>query len=201
MRNPGSVSGEANENQVRLSFCTANDLRPRSDAVLELQAACYSPPPWCYSEQEVAEYADELQRHLNHDGFEAVVALDGDGLAGVAYGFTGPVQIPDDGGFYRSVVQALGRTRVDQELAGQPFEVLQVMVHPGRRRIGIARTLLSRLVDHHPRAWLATLPDSPAARLYQKAGWRRLRPTFDLWGRDCEVWLRSPPQHPFTATH
>ncbi|HVD04087.1 MAG TPA: GNAT family N-acetyltransferase [Candidatus Dormibacteraeota bacterium] len=90
------------------------------------------------------------------------------------------------------VVAAVGRARADELLSGHPFEVVQVMVEPATQRQGIGRALLERLIADMGRAWLVTLPESPASRLYRSAGWQPLQLRLSLWGRELEVWVRGP---------
>jgi GNAT superfamily N-acetyltransferase len=46
------------------------------------------------------------------------------------------------------------------------------MVDPAHQCKGIGRTLLTRFTIGWPSAWLCTHPDSPAARMYRRDGWR-----------------------------
>jgi GNAT superfamily N-acetyltransferase len=64
------------------------------------------------------------------------------------------------------------------------------MVDPAVQRCGIGRSLLDRHVAKEVRAWLVTLPGSPAASLHESAGWHRLSPHFTLWGRELEAWTK-----------
>lgn len=169
----------------------ASGLRSVVIDVTQMQAVSYRLPPWSYSEEEIAGYSTELERHLELPGFRATTAREGGRLVGVAYGFPGPERIPDGAAFYGPVVAALGRARADELLSGHPFEVVQVMVEPASQRQGIGRALLERLIADMGRAWLVTLPESPASRLYRSAGWQPLQPHLSLWGRELEVWVRG----------
>lgn len=170
---------------------TGSGLRGVAAEVTTLMAPCYRPPPFNLTEGEIAEYSIDLERQLGHEDLRATTAWGADRLIGVAYGFHGPERIPDAGEFYGPVVSALGRPRVDRLLSGRPFEVVQVMVEPSTQRLGVGRDLLERLVTDVARAWLVTLPDSPASRLYRSAGWQPLQPSFSRWGREHEIWGRG----------
>ena len=167
----------------------ADQLRARRQQILDLHRACYAPAPWNLSADEIAGYEGALDRHLNIPGLEAVTAVEGEALVGVAYGFPGPERLPDDdGGFYGSVVEALGRRAAEGLVSGRPFEVAQVMVGRDVQGRGVGRAVFDLLVADKPRAWLVTLPGSPASRLYAAAGWQRLAPRISLRGRENEIW-------------
>jgi GNAT superfamily N-acetyltransferase len=51
--------------------------------------------------------------------------------------------------------------------------VAELMVAPAHRRRGVGCSLLSRYVEGHPRAWLATHPEAEAVALYESQGWIR----------------------------
>ena len=157
-------------------------------SVTALQADAYRPPPWSYSDEEIAEFPGELERQLGFPGFRAITAHRAGRLVGTAYGVPGPERIPNSGAFYRPVVTALGRHRADVLLSDHPFEVVQLMVDPATQRQGIGRAILQRLVVKATRAWLVTLPDSPASQVYLASGWQPQRPRFPLWGREVEIW-------------
>jgi len=118
--------------QPAVEFNEMNASRLRSVAVdvTQMQAVSYHLPPWSYSEEEIAGYSTELERHLELPGFRATTAREGGRLVGVAYGFPGPERIPHSAAFYGPVVAALGRARADELLSGHPLEVIQVMVEP-----------------------------------------------------------------------
>lgn len=62
------------------------------------------------------------------------------------------------------------------------------MVDPAAQREGIGRVILQQLVVKATRAWLVTLPDSPASQVYLSSGWQPQRPRFPLCGREVETW-------------
>lgn len=122
-------------------------------------------------------------------GFEAVLAMDGDTLAGFAYGLplgrqTGwwdGLQPPPEDGF-------------TAETGARTFAVIDLGVLPEYRRRGLGRRLLTELLAarNEERATLATDPDRRSVQeMYERWGWRKAgrapggahttSPEFDLY--------------------
>ncbi|MBN6055000.1 GNAT family N-acetyltransferase, partial [Nonomuraea sp. RK-328] len=73
------------------------------------------------------------------------------------------------------LTEALGADVV-AGLARDAFEVAELCVHPEARGRGVGQALLEAAVADRPTAWLITSPEAPAARLYERLGWRAVGP-------------------------
>jgi ribosomal protein S18 acetylase RimI-like enzyme len=116
--------------------------------------------------------AEMYDPHCARDGFRLSVALDGDRLAGFAWGFVG-----HRGQYWPDrVVDALP-SEVSDEWVGGHFEFVELAVLPQYRSRGLGGRLHDVLMEDVPqsRALLGTdNSDSAAARLYASRGWRKL---------------------------
>ncbi|WP_067547671.1 GNAT family N-acetyltransferase [Nocardia crassostreae] len=146
----------------------------RLPAWMPLYNACFNPPPWNEPTRGAVEYTAQTAWHLEQPGFTALEARTPSGLpAGVAYGWPTPVPWPDTE-FYRAIVRDLPPHHAGQLAARGTFEVVELMVDPAMRGRGLARMLLDTLIANYRRAWLCTLPESPAAAMYRRWGWREM---------------------------
>jgi ribosomal protein S18 acetylase RimI-like enzyme len=151
---------------------TSAQLRQRAAEVLDVYAEAMQAPA------EVAKARHGvLTGHLDRDGFDAVAAVEGDRLLGVAYGYVGaPGQWWHD-----HVRAALSEDAVRDWLDGA-FEVCELHVRPADQRHGLGRALLDTLLEGKPcTSAVLTTPDAEtrARGFYRAAGWvdlaRRLR--------------------------
>ncbi|MFC9996802.1 GNAT family N-acetyltransferase [Nocardia sp. NPDC127526] len=137
-----------------------------------LYNACFSVPPWNSPTRDVMEYTAQTAWHLEQPGFTALEGRTPTGAtAGVAYGWPTPVPWPDTE-FYRDVTRDLPADQVRRLQSPGTFEVVELMVDPSMQGRGLARTLLGALTREYRRAWLVTLPESPAAAMYRRWGWQ-----------------------------
>ena len=114
-----------------------------------------------------------IAAHLVREGLRSVVALDGDRMVGVAYGYLGaPGQWWHD-----QVREALTAEQAAQWLDGA-FEVCELHVRPRHQGTGLGRGLLAALLAgvDAPTAVLTTPDtDTRARRFYRAGGWVDLR--------------------------
>ncbi|SEG75999.1 Acetyltransferase (GNAT) family protein [Thermomonospora echinospora] len=146
-----------------------------SDQVEPLYRSCFSEPPWNETEEELAACGLRLSRAVCRPGFRALAVRDTDGtLLALCYGWPTPPNLTGCD-VYARLTAAIGSTAA-HDLTRGAFEIAELMVAPRARGRGIGGRLLTTITAPWPRAWLSTLLDSPAARLYQRHGWRRACP-------------------------
>lgn len=134
-----------------------------------LYRRCFAEPPWNEDEQDFALFTSKFAEHTSRPDVRGIVVPQGDGLAGVVYGWPSAAEVPDTA-FYASVYGAVDPA--DHSLLGPPsWQVVELMVDPSARGRGLGRQLLARFVEGRDLAWLCTHPDSSARRLYESAGW------------------------------
>ncbi|MEU1589488.1 N-acetyltransferase [Micromonospora sp. NPDC005710] len=136
-------------------------------ALVRLYGVVYAEPPYNEGPDQVAGFADGLPGETGRSGFSLVVADDAGLLVGAAYGWTMPA----------------GRwwTRADTEppsdlLNADKFAVMEWVVHPDRRAVGIGAELIRRLLNTRSEPWatLASNPAAPARAIYRRAGWQQV---------------------------
>jgi ribosomal protein S18 acetylase RimI-like enzyme len=96
-------------------------------------------------------FADFLVRQRAQPGFELVAAWAGDTLAGVAFGFSRPVN--------------------------EQFVFCELMVSPDFQRQGLAKRLHDELLSHRSERQASLLvrkDNTPALAAYQKWGWTKI---------------------------
>jgi ribosomal protein S18 acetylase RimI-like enzyme len=153
--------------------------------------------------------ADVWDRHRRREGFRLVRALDGDTVAGFAYGYTGR-----PGQWWTDEARGVLDPEVADAWLGGHFEVVSIGVARSARSRGVGRELLRRLTDpvpHERQLLMATRDErDPARRLYASEGWRvlgpgtseasvilgRRRPT-----RQAGDWVASATQGPSGGSH
>jgi ribosomal protein S18 acetylase RimI-like enzyme len=110
-----------------------------------------------------------LAAHLDRDGLQAVAALDGERLIGIAYGYQGA-----PGQWWHDHVRAAMGPRLALEWLRDAFEVCELHVRPAYQQQGIGRDLLVRLLSQ-TRALTAVLTtpdlDTRARQFYRDGGW------------------------------
>lgn len=145
---------------------------PYFAAAIEVYAAAFARPP--YSDPDRGDEVRErlLDTHARRDGFSAFVALDGDDVVGMTYGYTGkPGQWWHD-----TVAGNLTRDAASRWL-GDSYELVEIAVSPSRQRRGVGTLLIERLLRDRPEATcvLSTRTDSEAHRLYSRLGFEVIR--------------------------
>jgi ribosomal protein S18 acetylase RimI-like enzyme len=144
----------------------------------------------CY--QEVFGDFDDLEtwrhdlflRHVARTGYRLAVGLDGNIVAGFAWGYVG-----ERGQYWTDLVCDVLPPDVSNEWAGGHFEFVELAVLPGYRRQGLGLRLHDTLLTGvTQRCLLSTADDlaDPAVRLYLRQGWQKLgnlRPDVQVMGR------------------
>ena len=153
---------------VRLVQLTREQFASRAEEVLEVYAEAMEVPI-----SAARSRRSIMAAHLQRQGLRVVVALDGDRMVGVAYGYDGkPGQWWHD-----QVDEALTREQAQQWLTSA-FEVCELHVRPELHGTGIGRDLLGALL-HGLSAQTAVLTtpdaDTRARRFYRDGGWEDLR--------------------------
>lgn len=144
-------------------------LAGHADELGALYRTCFSAPPWNEPEERLSGFAERFAAHLAAPGARGVLARRGDEVAGAAYGWPAPAEVPDTP-FYAGVFGAVDAA-AHPRLRPPALEVVELMVAPAHRGRGLGRALLRRLTDGHDRAWLCTRPDAPVRALYDSEGW------------------------------
>jgi ribosomal protein S18 acetylase RimI-like enzyme len=153
---------------VRLVELDAAQLAQRVDDVLDVYAEAMEVPPAAARSRRSIVAA-----HVQRRGLRAILALDGEQVVGVAYGYRG-----EPGQWWHDQVhEALTPEQAAQWLDGA-FEVCELHVRPAQQGTGLGRDLLTALLDGLPaRTAVLTTPDSEtrARRFYRDGGWVDLR--------------------------
>jgi ribosomal protein S18 acetylase RimI-like enzyme len=140
----------------------------RSEEVLEVYAEAMEVSP-----ASARSRRGILAAHLQRDGLRAFLALDGDRMVGVAYGYRGA-----PGQWWHDQVSAALTAEQSQEWLSSAFEVCELHVRPELHGTGLGRTLLSALLTGiDTRTAVLTTPDEDtrARRFYRAGGWVDLR--------------------------
>lgn len=135
-------------------------------ALTHLYAEVYAEPPYSEGPEHVAQFERWIGSEVDNDGFKLVLALVGDDLAGAAYGFTLP-----PGSWMEPAASPPPPNLNDLP----KFNIAEWMVRNKYRGAGIGRQLLDRLLDSRPEpiAILASNPEAPARRIYERWGWQK----------------------------
>lgn len=146
----------------------AADVAGRLEQWRAVYNACFTVPPWNEPAKNAASYAAKVDSCAARPGFTALEARTADGvLAGVGYGWPSGRDLTHP--FYKGMQLAL--PAAESLLAAGAFEIAELMTMPAHRGHGIGRRLLEQLCADRSLCWLATMPNSPAARYYTKLGW------------------------------
>ena len=140
----------------------------RSEEVLEVYAEAME-----VSTASARSRRGILAAHLQRDGLRAFVAVHGDRMVGVAYGYRGA-----PGQWWHDQVSAALTARQSQEWLSSAFEVCELHVRPELQGTGLGRRLLDALLDGvGTRTAVLTTPDAEtrARRFYRAGGWVDLR--------------------------
>ena len=154
---------------IHIRMWSGDEVRLRSDEIVEVYGEAFAPPPNNEDEASVREFAGRFPAHLDRPGFRFVAATDDqDALMGFAYGHTGGPQY----WWYQRVTATLPPDVRDRWL-GDYFEVLEVAVRPGWQGRGIGAKVFDALLAGlpHRTAALSTLAEPSVARtMYERRG-------------------------------
>lgn len=126
-----------------------------------------------------------FERHASRDGYRLAVAVEGDIVAGFAWGHVG-----QRGQYWSDLAWAALPGAVASQWIGGHFEFVELAVLPAHRGRGLGQELHGRLLDGVRRRCLLSTsddPDDPAVRLYLRLGWQKigtLRPGVQVMGLD-----------------
>ncbi|MEU7618773.1 GNAT family N-acetyltransferase [Micromonospora rifamycinica] len=155
-------------------------------ALVDLYAVVYAEPPYREGPEQVAGFRESLPGEAGRPGFGMIAAEDDGLLVGATYGWT--------------MSAGTWWSRSDQEPPSEirevdKFAVLEWMVHPHWRGVGIGAELLRRLLSHRPEryATLAANPASKARRIYRRTGWRQVATSTLPWGPPMDLLVTSMP--------
>jgi broad specificity phosphatase PhoE/GNAT superfamily N-acetyltransferase len=157
------------------------------DELTDIYRGAFTAPGYAEDEDAVARFRDDqLPTHAARTGFRLVTVREGPGLLGFAYGYTG-----ERGQWWTDQVASVVPTDLAETWLGGHFEVVELAVRPSAQGRGFGAALVESLLSGlpHARALLTTYDDDrPAARLYERLGWRLLADGVfegsDLWGRE-----------------
>lgn len=141
------------------------------EEIAGLYQCCYTDPPWSETPVQLAGYPGKLAASTRRPGFAAWIVRGHGRLAGICYGWPTPSELSGNR-IYATLIRAAGAEGAAVLTRGA-FEVAELFVHPAHQGRGLGRTLLARAVAGRDTAWLITHPGAPAARLYERLGWRR----------------------------
>ncbi|MDG4759852.1 GNAT family N-acetyltransferase [Micromonospora sp. WMMD710] len=174
---------------LQLRHHNADEARGILDQLVDLYLAVYSDGDEFHSEDR---YRRQLDLHMQRAGWELVTARVHGILAGYIYGFPLPAQTRWWDGIHEPV--PAGFTDED---GTRTFAISELLVHPARRRQGIAATLHTELVAvrTEPRTILLVRPENAAAqRAYQSWGWTKVTELQPNWEKApiFDVLVRAP---------
>lgn len=162
---------------MELRHHTTDQAAGLTDRLVELYLTVYADGGEFHSEDR---YRRQLAGHMQRDGWDLVTATADGELVGYIYGFPLPAETRWWGGIHEPV--PAGFTDEDGK---RTFAISELMVAPGWRRRGIAKSLHDELLAGRAeeRATLLADPDNtPAQAAYQSWGWRKittLRPDWE----------------------
>ena len=151
----------------------------QQERLVALFGVAYAEPPYNETDDSVAEYATRLAGEVSKMGFDIEMAERNGDLIGATYGY----QFAANKWWSHADSPPLG-------MADKPkFAVIEFIVQPSMRGLGIGRTLLTNLLSRRtePFATLCSVPAAKARQMYEKWGWREVaknrmpdRPTMDV---------------------
>ncbi len=154
---------------VRIDGYDAAAAAGQSSVVHRAYSEQYPPGP------PVGEWCDGMwSRHRARDGFDLLIARDGDDLVGLVWGYVG-----GRGQYWTDLAVASLPHAVAEAWLGGHFEVVELIVNPAYRRRGVGRALLGEILarSSKARAVLSVDDDNVAAQsLYESMGWEVLGP-------------------------
>jgi hypothetical protein len=150
---------------VTLDLLDGDQARPLADRIRDLYADVFSEPPYNEGPQHVGHFVARFSDELGREGFALATASDDGELVGAAYGWTLPA-----GAWWPSAT-----SHPPPELRIAPkFAVKEWMVRGSYRGNRIGQQLLDLLLAGRtePYAVLASNPQAPARKIYDRLGWR-----------------------------
>lgn len=117
-------------------------------------------------EQEDSTIRDRVMRHAGYDGYRGIVAISEQGeVAGYAYGY-----FSQPGQYYHGLLAKAFNPEEYQNWLGDCFEFVELGVHPAFRNQGLAKQLVTVLVDgaEHQTAVLTTQRNNALPAAYMK---------------------------------
>ena len=153
---------------VRIAIVAADAIDV--EALAAVYTVVFREPP--YSEPGASDLRRRLPIHRERPGFRLVTASVDDEVVGFAYGYTGEAS----GRWIERLAAELGPEAAGRLLGGH-LVLAELAVLPAARGRGAGAALLDAMLRDRtePRVLLQTHDgDSPAMRLYERAGFRRL---------------------------
>ncbi|WP_102263863.1 GNAT family N-acetyltransferase [Mesobacillus jeotgali] len=127
--------------------------------------------------QEDRSISDRVVRHAGYDGYRGFVAIsEQEEVAGYAYGY-----FSQPGQYYHGLLSKAFNPEEYQNWLEDCFEFVELGVHPAFRNQGLAKQLVTRLIDgvEHKNAVLTTQSNNaPARSLYANLGWTVINEAF-----------------------
>lgn len=140
------------------------------EPVAELYDLTFSAPPHLWTAFEKSRHREGLPGLLSAGTL--AVAEDASGLVGAAYGY----RLAPGATWWRDVHGDLLTPEFVEEWAGRTFVLSGLAVHPGRRRTGIGRTLVYRILSDRPERRVAYSVIPGAVAVHFLIGQSHLKP-------------------------
>ncbi|MFI2708847.1 GNAT family N-acetyltransferase [Micromonospora sp. NPDC018662] len=159
-----------------LRHYTAAEAMPLVEGLVDLYLRVYPDGGEFHSEDR---YRRQLSTHMERHGWSLVTATADGELIGYIYGFP----LPAETGWWAGLEEPVP-TGFTEETGRRTFAVSELLVHPRRRRQGVARALHDQLVGRRAeeRATLLVDPDNTVARrAYDSWGWRYVTHLTPSW--------------------
>jgi ribosomal protein S18 acetylase RimI-like enzyme len=140
------------------------------EALAAVYAVVFREPP--YSEPDASDLRLRLPIHRERPGFRLVTASVDDEVVGFAYGYTGGA----NGRWVDKLAARIG-AEIAARLLGGHLVLAELAVLPAARGRGLGKALVDAMLRDRtePRVLLQTHDgDTPAMRLYERAGFQRL---------------------------
>ncbi|HET7737852.1 MAG TPA: GNAT family N-acetyltransferase [Tepidiformaceae bacterium] len=146
------------------------DLRsdgPYFDGAIAVYGEAFAEPPYSDPDRGEEIRARLLDTHAQRPGFQAFVALLGDSVVGMTYGYHG-----SPGQWWHDTVAKRLQRDVASKWLGDSYELVEIAVSPAHQGKGIGSALIERLLRDRDEATcvLSTRTDSEAHRLYRRHG-------------------------------
>lgn len=161
-----------------LAYLTPAEVQAARGQLREVYLQAFAQPPYSRDAGVADGFAATLVRHLDREGFRALVAKEDDTghIVGFAYGYaTGPGQW-----WHEQVARAMPPEQIARWLSGA-FELVEFAVLPRAQGQGLGSRLHDTLLQDLPfrTAVLSTMQsETVALQLYRKRGWVTLLQNF-----------------------
>ncbi|MFP7170263.1 GNAT family N-acetyltransferase [Terribacillus sp. FSL K6-0262] len=144
------------------------------DAALIEAAAIFYQEAWQVSDGDIAP---RFVRHSTYPGYQGLVQLDEKGqLVGLVYGY-----ISRPGQYYHDLLRPALQDINKLKWLDDCFEIVELVISPSMRGVGIGAALLDRLLDGVPNqtaVLTARENNGGAIRFYERNGWVLLGDSF-----------------------